>query len=35
MVASNETATMVERIAGEPPPLSETDFLAWVAQRIS
>jgi len=29
-----ETATMIERLAGEPPPLSEDDFRAWVAQRI-
>jgi len=31
----SETATMIERLAGEPPPLSEDDFRAWVAQRVS
>jgi hypothetical protein len=30
-----ETASMIERIAGEPPPLSEADFCAWVARNIS
>jgi len=30
-----ETASTIKRLAGEPPPLSEADFLAWVAQRIS
>jgi hypothetical protein len=30
-----ETAAMVERIAGEPPPLNEDKFVAWVAGRIS
>jgi death-on-curing protein len=29
-----ETALMIERIAGEPPPLSEAEFIDWVAQRI-
>jgi death-on-curing protein len=31
----DETATMIERVSGEPPPLTEDDFLAWVAQRIT
>lgn len=31
----DETATMIERLAGEPPPLSEQEFLAWVAQRVT
>lgn len=31
----DETAEMIERLAGEPPPLSEQDFRAWVARRIS
>jgi death-on-curing protein len=31
----DETATMIERIAGEPPPLSEEDFCEWVARNIS
>ncbi len=30
-----ETATMIQRLAGEPPPLSEQDFLAWAARQIS
>jgi prophage maintenance system killer protein len=30
----NETATMVARLAGEPPRLSEDEFLEWVALRI-
>jgi len=30
-----ETATIIERLAGEPPPLTEDDFRAWVAKRIS
>jgi death-on-curing protein len=34
-VGLNETAEMIERLAGEPPVLSEEDFRAWVAQRIS
>jgi death-on-curing protein len=31
----DETAGMIERLAGEPPPLSEEDFVAWAARRIS
>lgn len=31
----DETAEMVERLAGEPPPLTEGDFRAWVVRRIS
>jgi death-on-curing protein len=31
----DETAEMIERLAGEPPPLAEKDFRAWVARRIS
>jgi death on curing protein len=31
----DETAEMIERLAGEPPPLSEQDFRTWVARRIS
>lgn len=30
-----ETAEMLERLAGEPPPLNEEDFRAWVTRRIS
>jgi death-on-curing protein len=30
-----ETAEMLERLAGEPPPLTEGDFCAWVVRRIS
>jgi death-on-curing protein len=30
-----ETATMIERLAGKPPLLSEKAFRAWVARRIS
>ena len=30
-----ETATMIQRIAGEPPLLSEPEFLSWVAERIA
>jgi death-on-curing protein len=31
----DETAELLERLAGEPPPLTEEDFCAWVARRIS
>lgn len=31
----DETASMIERLAGESPPLSEEDFLAWAAKNIS
>lgn len=31
----DETASMIERLAGEPPPLAEDDFLIWVQARIS
>ena len=30
-----ETASMIERVAGEPPPLSEGEFIEWAAQRIT
>jgi death-on-curing protein len=30
-----ETASMIERVAGESPALSEEEFIAWVAQRLS
>ena len=30
-----DTATMIQRLAGESPALSETAFTAWVAQRIT
>jgi len=31
----DETAEMLERLAGQPPPLTEDDFRAWVVRRIS
>ena len=31
----DETATMIERLAGEPPPLTEAEFCTWVAGRIA
>lgn len=31
----DETASMIERLAGEPPPLTEGEFIEWVASRIS
>jgi len=31
----DETAEMLERLAGKPPLLTEDDFRAWVAPRIS
>jgi death-on-curing protein len=31
----HETADMIERLAGKPPVLSEKDFCAWAALRIS
>jgi death on curing protein len=30
-----QTASMIVRLAGEPPPLSETEFCAWASKRIS
>ncbi len=30
-----ETATVIERLAGEPPPLTEEQFRAWAARSIS
>jgi death on curing protein len=29
-----ETVEMVERLAGEPPPLSEADFIEWVQAHV-
>lgn len=31
----DETASMIERLAGEPPPLSEEDFCGWAARNIA
>jgi len=30
-----ETASMIARLAGEPPPLSEEEFCAWASRCIS
>lgn len=30
-----ETARMIERLAGEPPPLSEHEFVGWATARIT
>ncbi len=30
-----ETARMIERLAGEPPPLGEQAFILWATQRIA
>lgn len=31
----NEAVMMIRRLAGEPPPLSEVDFINWVVARVS
>jgi hypothetical protein len=30
-----DTAAIIQRLAGEPPPLSEAGFVAWVGQRVA
>jgi len=29
-----ETATIIRRLAGEPPALSDEDFISWVTARV-